>query len=289
MSLLDRILACDNADLRAFAPLAAGGVRIGFVHRDRVPLLLRLSDALGDAGDAVRLLPADREGRTRAVGGLHRALAAEGLARPPTGETYSVGPAFGAEPFLEADRAALPEFGFRAYGVHLVGYVPGPEGPSIWVPRRARDRGIAPGLLDNTVAGGIAAGEGVLETLVRECAEEAGFAPELAGRARPAGALAYLFQEGESLRDDVLFVYDLAVPEDVAPVNRDGEVEGFRLVPWREVAAVLRDSDRFKFNCGPVLVDFLLRHGLLDPDREPGYAELARAIRRREPPRADGP
>ena len=58
------------------------------------------------------------------------------------------------------------------------------------------------------------------------------------------------------------------MPPEIRPRNLDGEVQDFSLMPWQQVLELLRDGTPFKFNCGPVLIDFLLRHGLLDPDRE---------------------
>jgi hypothetical protein len=57
------------------------------------------------------------------------------------------------------------------------------------------------------------------------------------------------------------------LPEDIEPVATDGEVEAFELWPIDYVIEVLRDTDGFKFNVSLVLVDFLLRWGLL-PDSE---------------------
>jgi len=45
------------------------------------------------------------------------------------------------------------------------------------------------------------------------------------------------------------------------------------------VLAELRAGDAFKFNVGPVLIDFLIRHGVIGPDTETGYPELCRALR----------
>lgn len=42
------------------------------------------------------------------------------------------------------------------------------------------------------VAGGIPGGAGVLETLVRECEEEASIAPELARSAKAVGTIRYI-------------------------------------------------------------------------------------------------
>lgn len=64
-------------------------------------------------------------------------------------------------------------FGIVTYGVHLTAYVEiGEErmreentkwGKMVWIPRRSSTKSTYPGMLDNTVAGGMASGEEVLE------------------------------------------------------------------------------------------------------------------------------
>src|SRR3546814_1475727 len=78
------------------------------------------------------------------------------------------------------------------------------------------------------------------------------------------------------VKPDQQFCYDLELPEDFTPVPRDGEIEYFELWPIARVAETVRDTFEFKFNCNLVIIDFLMRHGLLDPDTEPDYAALDR-------------
>jgi len=40
-------------------------------------------------------------------------------------------------------------------------------------------------------------------------------------------------------------------------------------------------SGTFKPNCGLILVDFLMRHGIVTPETEPNYIEMAWRMRRR--------
>lgn len=54
--------------------------------------------------------------------------------------------------------------------------------------------------------------------VVKECGEEAGIPPALAGRARPAGCVSYAGMTPDGLKRDVLFVYDLLLPSDFKPV-----------------------------------------------------------------------
>src|SRR5207248_1620956 len=136
-----------------------------------------------------------------------------------------------------------------------------------------------PDKLDNMVAGGIGNGHGVFDTLVKECDEEAGLPEALVAHARPAGAVTYRMENNEGIRDDVLFVYDLEVPEDFTPKNKDGEFVRFDLVPAREVIERIRATDDFKFNVNLIILDFAVRHGLIGPD-DPEYLDVASGLHR---------
>jgi hypothetical protein len=77
----------------------------------------------------------------------------------------------------------------------------------------------------------------------------------------------------------VLFVYDLEMPADFLPQNRDGEIVHFDLVPASLVVDRVRTTDDFKFNVNLVILDFALRHGLLRPD-DPEYLDVATGLHR---------
>ena len=53
---------------------------------------------------------------------------------------------------FEIERAASPFFGARAYGPHQ--WIRAQQMVSMWIARRADDRPICPGMLDNMIAGG---------------------------------------------------------------------------------------------------------------------------------------
>jgi hypothetical protein len=76
----------------------------------------------------------------------------------------------------------------------------------------------------------------------------------------------------------VLYCYDLEVPADFVPRNTDGEVESFHLLPLDEVARLVAQTDEFKLNCNLVVIDFLIRHGWVDPS-SPAYLPLALGLR----------
>lgn len=57
------------------------------------------------------------------------------------------------------------------------------------------------------------------------------------------------------------FIYDLELPVDFVPRNQDGEVSGFRLFTATEALEIAL-SAKFKTTSVPVILDFMLRHGV---------------------------
>jgi 8-oxo-dGTP pyrophosphatase MutT (NUDIX family) len=139
-----------------------------------------------------------------------------------------------------------------------------PHGLHLWVGRRSHDRQLDPGKLDHIVAGGVPAGLDPWQTLIKEAGEEAAIPPELAAQARLVGRITYAMTRSEGLRRDVLYCYDLTLPEDFQPNPTDGEVEGFELWPIAQAIETVRQTDDFKFNVNLVLIDLFIRLGLLD-------------------------
>ena len=74
----------------------------------------------------------------------------------------------------------------------------------------------------------------------------------------------------EGLRRDRLHCFDLLLPDGFRPVANDGEVAEFILMPIEEAFALVRDTERFKFNVNLVLIDLFLRRGLIDSDAPDG-------------------
>ncbi len=163
------------------------------------------------------------------------------------------------------DRGAVPAFGVIGQGVHLNGLVRRADGLHVWIGIRARDKAVAPGLIDNIVAGGIPAGMNAATCLVKEAAEEAGMAAELVATARRTSRASYILTNDEGLRRDVLHIFDIDLPEHFAPRPNDDEVERFELWPAARLLEAVRDTDGVKFNVNLVLIDLFLREGLI-PD-----------------------
>lgn len=161
------------------------------------------------------------------------------------------------------DRGAMTPFGLRVENVHLNGLVQRADGPHMWVATRAASKPVAPGKLDNLVAGGVPAGLTPWQTLVKECGEEAGLPAGLAEQAKPHGRIAYAMAWQDGLRREALHCFDVWLPDDFVPAPVDGEVEGFTLWPMARVVQTVRETDAFMYDVNLVLIDLFIRLGLL--------------------------
>lgn len=280
MSFLRHIESCNNYRPADFVPFSVGGCGVGRVRPAFAERLVRF-DAVFVPGPAggIALNPslAGFGERSAALADVVDALAKAGVVQAPIGEPYPVTCRDRDDALCVVDRAAAAYFGVRTFGQHLNGFVRRDNGIHMWLGRRARDRRLFPGRLDQLVAGGLPYGIAPAENLAKECHEEAGIGPELASSAVFVGEVSYFAQTPKGAKPDVLYCYDLELPENFVPRCTDGEVESFQLLPLGQVAEIVRTSDEFKPNCSLVVLDFLVRHGWLDG--HPEHAQVARGLR----------
>jgi len=255
--LARHIAACNNVCLPGdYVGFAIGAAEVGWLRPEVAQALAGFAGVRVEAGRAT--LAGDAAGELPAIG---RALVDLGFGRWRD-EAFDVRASGDGPVLATVDRGVVPVLGVLAVGVHVNGLVHRPDGPHLWVARRAADKALDPGKLDNLVAGGVAAGMTLDETLVKEAAEEAALPAALAETAMRTGQVSYAMQRSEGLRRDWLACYDIALPEDFTPVPADGEAEDFELWPIARVLARVRDTDDFKFNVNLVLIDLFRRMGL---------------------------
>ncbi|NKB48298.1 MAG: DUF4743 domain-containing protein [Alphaproteobacteria bacterium] len=280
MSLYRHIATCNAHDLSKFRPFIVAGQQVGWVRHELAAQLERWPDIFDLGDDKVALLDSvgDGEARTAAMIEVCEALAAQELLPPNRREEFDVMVAFGEEPLLRLDRGWVPSFGVTAHGVHVNGYVETPTGPELWLGVRSADSRVDPNKLDNMVAGGQPAGLSLMENVVKEAEEEASLPEALARQARPAGALSYRMEVPQGLRRDILYVYDLPVPAEFQPADQDGEHSSFSRVPATEALRLVGETDKFKFNVNLVIIDFAIRHRILEPEH-PEYLRLVGGLR----------
>lgn len=280
MHYLRHIHLCNQWDPSGFIPFAVSDTRYGWMRPVFARELRRFPATFIVEDDYVALHPALRtfEARNAAVEEVLDELVREGVLSHVMGELYPVVNAWGEQPAFLLDRAAVSLFGTRSFGQHLNGIVSTESGMSMWIARRATDRHTFPGRLDQMVAGGLPFGIAPAENLAKECMEEAGLKAELAACAIPTGLISYRCETPTGLRSDTIFCYDLPLPSSFKPVCTDGEVAEFFLWSLDEVARVVGETDEFKPNCNLVVIDFLLRHGLIASDH-PEYMEAKSSLR----------
>lgn len=257
---------------------------------------------IDDSERSLTLITGSNEAdRSRAVAMTTQALRATGHFKVLKGWRDELYPVYGpkGELLFSIERAASALFGVVSYGCHMTAYTRSKGAKSeaeagaeeeqlkFWVPRRAATKQTYPGMLDNTVGGGIATGEKAFECIVRESAEEASLPEELVRKhAKSVGTVTYFHirdhragGETRLLQPECQYVYDLELPEDVVPKPSDDEVAGFELMSLEEVEEALRDGE-FKPNCALILLDFFIRHGILTAEEE-GYVEIVTRLHRK--------
>ncbi|KAL9810873.1 Nudix hydrolase 20 [Arabidopsis thaliana] len=273
----EKINRCNRGSekLGEFIPFVIEEQIVGYIHKRFTEYLREFHDIFtfsqnGSCPDRVdgyvtlNLMLQKPEDRTRAVADVIKILGDKGII-----------------PGIRNERAAAPYFGIKGYGVHMNGYVERDGQKLLWIGKRSLSKSTYPGMLDHLVAGGLPHGISCGGNLVKECEEEAGISRAIADRAIAVGAVSYLDIDQYCFKRDVLFCYDLELPEDFVPKNQDGEVESFKLIPVAQVASVIKKTSFFKANCSLVIIDFLFRHGFIRPESS-GYLDLYQRLRNRD-------
>ena len=280
MSLLDKINFCNNGKSReTYIPFFVEDQRVGWIHQEFVAVLKSYSELFLQKENSISISTfySQYETRTSAVDKVLRKLYTEKRFTGWRNEPYPVSAGFFDKPFFEMERAAVPYFGVRAYGVHLNGYVRDNDEILMWIAKRADNKPTYPGKLDNMVAGGLPLGIGVLENLIKEASEEAALPTEFSSKVKPVGVISYCHEENSCLKPDLIFVFDIELPHDFVPNNIDGEVSEFKLLPAKQVLSITSDTSDFKFNCAAVNIDFFIRKGILTPE-DYDYTNIVRAL-----------
>lgn len=236
----------------------------GSVARAHLPALAAWPEALHIDKRAVTLtLPP--EDRSAGLDRINRQLRREGLVLAWRDETYPLLPAAGEGPLLATlERAASRFWGTLTFGAHCNGYLAGADGrPShLWIARRALDKAVDPGLLDNLIGGGVPLGQTPADTVVREGWEEAGLTPAQMQGLRPGRRFTVRRDVAEGLQHEQVSVFDLALPPGLQPANQDGEVHSLALMPVAEALAQAA-AGAMTVDATLVTLDFALRHRLL--------------------------
>ncbi|CAK7568599.1 MAG: hypothetical protein SEPTF4163_006595 [Sporothrix epigloea] len=229
--------------------------------------------------------------RTAALARLFQYWREAGTFKVLRGWRNELWPVYGrhGELLFSAERSAMGFLGAVRYGVHMTAYVRDAETGDVkfWVSRRAADKSTYPSMLDNSVAGGLMTGEDPFECLVREADEEASLLESVVrANTQSVGSLTYIHitderAGGESgyIYPECLWLYDLPLSATTVLLPKDGEVESFMLCTTAEVREQLAQG-LYKPNCALVLIDFMIRNGLLSRAEEPAHEIIAKRLHR---------
>ena len=267
------LAAARRSDVRR-VPFFIDGDRVGSVAAQHLDPLRAWPQWLAVGADGVHLRAADRDAALAAINAALREL---GLIVAWRNETYSVVRRPGDEPLALIERAAARFWGTLTFGAHCNGYVAGAAGrpTHLWIARRAWDKATDPGKLDNLIGGGVPHGQTPFETLLREGFEEAGLPTQTVRRATPGRVIELACDIVEGFMHEFLHTFDLRLDRDSTPVNQDGEVVEWHLLPVAEALARAA-ADEMTVDAALVTLDFALRHRLLDTaDEAPLAARLA--------------
>ncbi|WP_198970773.1 NUDIX hydrolase [Xylophilus sp. ASV27] len=169
-----------------------------------------------------------------ASGALHalaHALRDAGHCGPWRGEQLAVCDAAGRRIGI-VERGAVRVLGVATQAVHLLGLAPDGR---MWVQQRAFDKPNHPGLWDTLMGGMVSAADTREQALARETWEEAGLRID-ALQALAHGGHVDLDQPSDEaggrghMRERIDW-YRATVPQHLQPVNQDGEVARFELLP----------------------------------------------------------
>ncbi|KAL6526389.1 hypothetical protein OROMI_030029 [Orobanche minor] len=168
------------------------------------------------------------EDRTIAVGAVIkslRELVSPGVQNESDDEAdydqlHPVMSSFDSEPFFSIERAVVPYFGIKTYGVHMNGYVEYDGEKYMWIGKRSESEPTYPGMLENLVCGELPQGTSCQDHLVKLCEEEAGIMSSIASQAISVGVVSYTDIEGYRCKRDIMFCYDTRLSPRFVPKNQ---------------------------------------------------------------------
>ncbi|MGA2550852.1 MAG: DUF4743 domain-containing protein [Burkholderiaceae bacterium] len=249
----------DEASAAAFdrIPLFCDRLQIGSIDPAFSGVLLEFSDLVRPVGTALEVVcPGPVRRRSGAFAEASRRLLEAGYLRGWRDEQLAIAAYEGGPKLFEIERAAARFFGFLTHAAHLNGLAP----KGMWISRRSPDKSIDPGLLDNLVGGGVAAGMSVSETLVKEAWEEAGIGAEQVAHAQFTATIGICRLTDEGLQRELLHAHDLVLAAGFEPRNQDGEVVEIRLETLHRVSDMAL-AGLFTVDATMVLFDYLCRSG----------------------------
>ena len=269
----------DPAD--SLLPFAVDGVLAGWMKRSFAERLREWPKVFSVRPRGVAMLGefTSAEHRSVVIAEVVESLATETVITGWRDELVTVAETFYSPPLFHIERAASRHFGLTMHASHLNGLTEKNGVLHMWIARRADNKSVDPGKLDNLAAGRIARGMSPINTLVKESFEEAGIPPALATTANGAGMVRCKREVDEGMHHELIFVHDIILPADFVPHNQDGEVTDFQCLPLADMLERLESNpDEFTVDAALVALDCLIRRGVFSSARQ-DYLEIIHALR----------
>ena len=257
--------------------LILGKTKIGYVHRKVAKYLILNIEGIYLLEQNIYLENKSEIKLKKIILKITKTLSEKKNFFIPADELFSCRNTIDGKELFKLDRKLVEYLGIRGYGVHLIVYIKQRNSYKLWVPKRNKNKLVSPSKLDNSVAGGVRAGEDIFGALEREAYEEAGLKKEQLNDVKLVGTLNYNWKNSPyTLRRDTLYLFDLEVDDKFKPQCLDGEVEKFELMEWKKVLKLMQNTNSIKNNCNLVFFNFMVRHGLINKKLEKKYEEILR-------------
>lgn len=195
---------------------------------------------------------------------------------------------------LSIESAGTALFGVTIYSVHLTAYlcmggdnVWDEHEVEVWTPTRSEYETF-PLQYDNTVCAALYTGEEPWDKVVEQTVEDDYFPREYVEQyVQAVGTVTYFDvkdeQMGEAalIQPECVYVYDLRMTPGAAQPDPERLVN--RMMIPNSIAGLKNELRKgaFKDDCALVFIDFIIRHGFLNPRDEPEYIEIVSRLHRR--------
>ncbi len=278
MSILRKFQDLNNFTYNEnYYKLIFGKTKIGYVHRKIAKYILLNVKGMYLLDQKIYFQNTSETELKKIVLKITEALSEKKKLFIPADELFSCRNTIEGKELFKLDRKLVEFLGIRGYGVHLIVYIKQNDSYKLWVPKRNKKKLASPSKFDNSVAGGVRAGEGIFDALEREAYEEAGLKKEQLNNVKLVGTLNYNWKNSlYTLRRDTLYLFDLEVDYRFKPYCLDGEVENFDLMDWKKVLKLMQNTNSIKNNCNLVFFNFMVRHGLINNNLEKNYEKILR-------------
>ena len=276
MSLLRKFQNLNNFTYNDdYYRLICGKINIGYVHKEIVKHLIADVKGISLLEKNIIFENTSKLELKKIIIRITKVLSQKKNLFTPANELFSCRKTVDSRELFKLDRKLVEFLGIRGYGVHLIAYIKNENSYKLWVPKRNKNKLVSPLKFDNTVAGGVKAGESIISALEREGYEEAGLKKKELNRAKLVGTANYNWKNSPyTLRRDTLYLFDLEVDENFRPFCLDGEVEKFQLMDWKKVLKLMQKTDLIKNNCNIVFFNFMVRHSLINNKLEKNYEKI---------------